>query len=138
MRILYGFLLAAFLLAPAAAQTPTATQITLPAALKATVLADLQAAADDAAANNDTRHGPCWKALATFVDSGIANPLPTKPGVFLLAQKVFDFQAHQGQPLIDTATAQACGPTILDLRITFLQLLAKVGLTVSPIKLPNF
>ena len=123
---------------PAMAQTPTATQITLPAGLKATVLADLKAAADDAAANNDIRHGPCWTALEAFVNHGLANPLPDRPGVFLLTQKVFDFQAHQGGPLIDTVTAQACGPTILDLRITFLQLLAKVGLSVSPIKLPSF
>lgn len=134
-------LLLTTLLLPSAAiaQTPapTAWTISLPANLQAAVIADLQNAAADAAGQTppDTRHGPCWTALISFVQTGFANPLPSKPGVFLLVQKGFDFQGAAGTPLVPTALAQACGPTVLDLKATFAQFLAKVGFSVSPIKL---
>jgi opacity protein-like surface antigen len=120
----------------AAVTAPAAWTITLPADLQAAVVADLQNAADDAKTHNDTRHGPCWTALIGFVQSGFANPLPNKPGIFLLVQKGFDFQAQSGVPLVPTDVAQSCGPVVLDLKVSFAQFLAKIGFVVSPIKLP--
>lgn len=122
--------------AQAAVTAPAAWTISLPANLQAAVEADLQNASADAKAHNDTRHGPCWDALLGFVQSGFANPLPDKPGLFLLVQKGFDFQAQSGVPLIPTNVAQSCGPVVLDLKLTFAQLLTKVGFIVAPIKLP--
>lgn len=139
--ILVGlFLNGAMSFAHAQTSSTAAWTITLPANIQALVVADLQAAAADAAAQTppDVRHGPCWTALATFAQNGFNNPLPNKPGVFLLIQKGFDFQGQSGTPLIPTALAQACGPTVLDLKATFAQLLVKAGFLVSPIKLPVF
>ena len=110
--------------------------ISLPAKLQDIVVADLQNASADAKAHNDTRHGPCWDALIPFIQSGLANPLPNKPGLFLLIQKGFDFSANSGQPLVPTSVASACGPVALDLKISFATLFAKIGFVVSPIKLP--
>jgi len=134
------FLASAFALAAgsshASVTAPAAWTITLPANLQAAVVADLQNAADDAKTHNDTRHGPCWTALIGFVQAGFDNPLPNKPGIFLLVQKGFDFQAQSGVPLIPTDVAEACGPVVLDLKVSFAQFLAKIGFSVSPIKLP--
>ena len=137
-RLLLATALAASLSVPshAAVTAPAAWTITLPANLQAAVVADLQNAADDAKTHNDTRHGPCWTALIGFVQSGFANPLPNKPGIFLLVQKGFDFQAQSGVPLVPTDVAQSCGPVVLDLKVSFAQFLAKIGFVVSPIKLP--
>lgn len=130
--------------APLSVSAPVASTgawtISLPPHLQAVIVADLQAAAADAAGQTppDVRHGPCWTALASFAQNGFANPLPDKPGIFLLIQKGFDFQGAAGTPLIPTALAQACGPTVLDLKVSFAQFLAKAGFAVSPIKLPVF
>lgn len=122
---------------PAIAQTSTAAwTISLPEKLKASLVADLTNASADAKAHNDTRHGPCWDALIAFANSDFANPLPNKPGVFLLVQKGFDFAGAAGTPLVPTAVATACGPVVLDLKLSFAQLLAKVGFVVAPIKIP--
>lgn len=122
---------------PALAQASTqAWTISLPTNLQNVIIADLQNASADAKAHNDTRHGPCWDALIPFIQSGLANPLPTKPGLFLLVQKGFDFSASSGQPLVPTAVAAACGPVVLDLKVSFAQFLAKVGFIVAPIKVP--
>lgn len=127
----------ALLPAAAFAQSSTAAwTISLPEKLQATVVADLQAASADAKLHNDTRHGACWDALIPFVQSGLANPLPNKPGLFLLVQKGFDFSASAGQPLVPTNVAQACGPVVLDLKVSFATFLAKLGFVVSPIKVP--
>lgn len=126
-------------MAQATSTTQTAAwTISLPPGLEKQLVDDLNAAAADATANKDVRHGPCWTALADFAANGFNNPLPNKLGIFLLIQKGFDFQGQSGTPLIPTALAQACGPTILDLKVTFAQFLAKAGFLVSPIKIPLF
>lgn len=129
----------ALVLSPAIASAQASTQawtITLPTNLQNLIVSDLQNASADAKAHNDTRHGPCWDALIPFVQSGLANPLPNKPGLFLLVQKGFDFSANANQPLVPTAVAQACGPVVLDLKVSFAQFLARIGFIVAPIKLP--
>lgn len=129
----------ALILAPGIAAAQASSQawtITLPSNLQAIAIADLQNASADAKLHNDTRHGPCWDALIPFVQSGLANPLPNKPGLFLLVQKGFDFSANSNQPLIPTNVAMACGPVVLDLKVSFAQFLAKIGFVVAPIKLP--
>ena len=129
----------ALTVAPGIAMAQASTQawtITLPANLQDPLVADLQNASADAKLHNDTRHGPCWDALIPFVQSGLANPLPNKPGLFLLVQKGFDFSANANQPLVPTDVAAACGPVVLDLKVSFAQFLAKIGFVVSPIKLP--
>lgn len=122
--------------AHAATATTAAWSISLPANLKDALIADLTNAEADAKAHNDTRHGPCWTALISFANSDFANPLPNKPGIFLLVQKGFDFAGAAGTPLVPTEVAQACGPVVLDLKMSFATLLAKVGFVVAPIKLP--
>lgn len=122
---------------PALAQTSTAAwTISLPANLQNLAIADLQNASADAKLHNDTRHGACWDALIPFIQSGLANPLPNKPGLFLLVQKGFDFSASAGEPLVPTNVAQACGPVVLDLKVSFATFLTKIGFIVAPIKVP--
>ena len=45
-------------------------------------VADLQAAQADATANNDKAAAACYTALLTVVQSNVANPFPTTPGIF--------------------------------------------------------
>lgn len=98
-------------------------------------LADLNAAAADAAAQNppDTRHGQCWTALATVVQAiqpgGI---LPSGLGVAQLAQKAFDLQStFQGHQAWKDTLATACALTVADLATDLNTLIAKAGLSVA-------
>jgi len=137
MKLAIAALVLTISVGPALAQASTqAWTISLPDKLKQVLIADLQNADADAKAHNDTRHEPCYPALINFINSDIANPLPNKPGIFLLMQKGFDFAGASGTPLVPTEVASACGPVALDLKLSLGQLLAKIGFVVSPIKLP--
>ena len=90
--------------------------------------ADLQNALNDANAQTppDTVSAACWSALLTLVNNPINNPLPTKPGAFLLFQKARDLQGllanlqSPSGPLAPVNTA--CAPLILSAQNTLIQL----------------
>lgn len=91
-------------------------------------LDDLQAALADAQAQNppDVIAANCYSALIAALQSPLANPIPTKPGLFLLFQKSRDLknmvaamQSNSG-PL--TAINIGCAPLIMDSQATLIRL----------------
>lgn len=101
-------------------------------------VADLQAAITDANAQTppDTVGANCWTALLTIVQSDVANPFPTTPGVFAAWQKARDAKAMLANlqsptgPLAGLNTA--CAPVVMDAQNTLLTLGVSVGLVASP------
>lgn len=89
---------------------------------------DLQNALADANAQTppDTVAAACYTALIPIVNGGLANPLPTAPGAFLLFQKARDLQAllanlqSSNGPL--SSLNIACAPLILSAQNTLIQL----------------
>lgn len=126
-------LIGALLTMPALAQPATApVPKTKPAAaaptrdpqsvLKAFVIGDIQAALDDATANNDQTAMDCWNAMLPAVQNA-QSPLPAKLGAFLALQKARDavrgvdmFKAGVG-PLADLKNK--CASVVIDMN-TFL------------------
>jgi hypothetical protein len=125
-----GALLIGFLLfagdAKAAALTKTqATQNPI-AVIQNFTVTDLQAALDDATANNDIAAISCYTALIPIVQSGITNPLPKGVGAFQLLQKARDLKAIAANlqspngPLAKLNIA--CAPLLIDAQNTLIQL----------------
>lgn len=96
-------------------------------------LSDLQAAAQDASNQTppDTRHGPCWMALATVVQNqNLSGVLPNGLGAAQLIQKTFDLQStFEGHQAWKDQIATACALTVADLATDLNTLLAKAGLS---------
>lgn len=110
------------------------------AALKTFTIEDLQAALDDANAQQppDTRHAQCWKALIDFLQNFKPENagLPKSPGAAQALQKWFDTQAGT-KSLLPDPLMQACALTMADLRIDAARFAAMLGAGVaSPIHLP--
>ena len=137
---------------PASAQTkPTSATSKIPiataqqnplAVLKAFTATDLQAAITDANAQTppDTVAAGCYTAVLALVNSNVANPLPTSPGVFQALQKARDAKAFLAQvqsptgPLAGLNTA--CAPIVLDAQNTLIALGVGVGLVANPVGAP--
>lgn len=99
--------------------------------VKTFTVADLQAAADDANAQQppDTRHAGCWTALIPIAQANLINPLPNGLGAAQAIQKIFDDSKLFGSQPWKDAVAQACALTALDLGTDLNGLLVKVGAT---------
>ncbi len=104
-------------------KSATVTMTKDPASVfKTFVVNDIQAALDDATANNDTAAIDCWAAMLPAVQKA-QSPLPTKLGAFLALQKARDavrgvdmFKAGVG-PLADLKNK--CAAIVMDMN-TFL------------------
>ena len=138
--------------APALAQPKTATakpklttaqavtnQIAL---LQAFTVTDLQAALADAQAQTppDTTAVTCYTAVLGLVNSNVANPLPTTPGLFEALQKARDAKALLANIASPTGPLanlnNACAPLILSVQNTLLGLGVAVGLVANPVGAP--
>lgn len=109
---------------------------------------DLTAAIADANAQSppDKVAVACYQALLPIVQGGVANPLPSSPGVFQALQKARDAQAllaNMQSPTGPLAGVNAaCAPLVLAAQNMLVQLgiltgavAAKIGLTL-PLALP--
>jgi hypothetical protein len=95
------------------------------ALLRQFVINDVQAALDDATANNDDAAVQCWGAMLPAIQNA-QNPLPTKLGAFLALQKGRDavrgidmFKAGVG-PLADLKNK--CAAVVVDLNTFMIRL----------------
>lgn len=93
--------------------------------LRQFVANDVQAALDDATANNDDAAVQCWTAMLPAIQNA-QNPLPTKLGAFLALQKGRDavrgvdmFKAGVG-PLADLKNK--CAAIVVDLNTFMVRL----------------
>jgi hypothetical protein len=93
--------------------------------LRQFVINDVQAALDDATANNDDAAVQCWSAMLPAIQNA-QNPLPTKLGAFLALQKGRDavrgidmFKAGVG-PLADLKNK--CAAVVVDLNTFMVRL----------------
>lgn len=152
MLRLFVLILAVLLTAPAYAQTKKAavaapsgkltvnavTQNPL-ALIQGFTVTDLQAALADAQAQTppDLVGANCYTALLAVVQSNVANPLPTTPGLFMALQKARDaksalasLQSPSG-PL--SGLNIACAPLVMDVQNTLLMLGVTVGLVANPV-----
>ena len=135
----------AMLSAPSLAAQPVPHLAAVPiihplAALQTLTIEDLQAALDDANAQQppDTRHAQCWKALIDFLQNfkPVNAALPKNPGAAQALQKWFNTQAGT-KSLLPDSLVQACALTMADLRVDAAKLAVMLGAGVaSPIHLP--
>lgn len=101
---------------------------------------DFTFASNDAKARGDTRHGQCWDAVLTFVQSDQFPSIPqVHPGVASAAQAFFDLQGIASKPLLPDPVVTGCALTVFDLRASFVNLAARLGIAAAlPIKIPTF
>lgn len=117
--------------------TATAASANPLALLQNFTVADLQAALKDAQSNSDTAAVNCYTAILAVVQSGVANPLPTAPGVFGALQKARDAKALLANLQSPTGPLSslniACAPLVLDAQTTLLAMGVTVGLVANPV-----
>jgi hypothetical protein len=100
---------------------------------------DLQAALADANAQTppDAAAAACYTALLAVVNSNIANPLPSGPGLFQALQKARDAKAILASMQSPTgplsALNTACAPLVLDAQNTLVALGVTTGAVVNPV-----
>jgi hypothetical protein len=106
-------------------QTKVQTTNDPKALLRQFVINDVQAALDDATANNDDAAVQCWSAMLPAIQNA-QNPLPTKLGAFLALQKGRDavrgidmFKVGVG-PLADLKNK--CAAVVVDLNTFMIRL----------------
>ena len=103
---------------------------------------DLNAAIADAQAQTppDTTAVTCYTAVLALVNSNVANPLPTTPGLFEALQKARDAKALLANIASPTGPLanlnNACAPLILSVQNTLLGLGVAVGLVANPVGAP--
>lgn len=85
-------------------------------------------------AGSDTRHGNCWAALIDFQTTFLAtNPLPGQLGLALAQQKIFDFKAVSGKPLLPDYVTHNCVDTFNDAGMELAQITAMLGIALPKI-----
>jgi hypothetical protein len=105
-------------------------------------IGDLQAALADANAQTppDTAAAACYAALLTVVQSKVADPLPSGPGIFQALQKARDAKALIANLQSPTGPLSAlnnsCAPLVMDAQNTLLALGVSVGLVANPVSAP--
>ena len=104
------------------------------------IISDFTWASNDAKARGDVRHGQCWDAVLTFVNSNEFAQLPQiHPGVASALQGFFDLQGIVSKPLLPDYVVQGCALTIFDARASFVNLAARLGIAAAlPLKIPTF
>lgn len=128
---------AAVAAAPAGKVTMNQVQANPIALIQKFTVSDLQAALADAQGQTppDTVAAACYTALIPVVQSGVANPLPSGPGLFQAVQKARDAKALLANLQSPTGPLaelnQACAPLILDAQTTLIQLGVMTGAVVG-------
>ena len=98
------------------------------AVLKQFSVDDLQAASDDAKANNDPSAQACWDALKVAVQTA-QSPTPPKLGVFLALQKGRDAIRLADQTRAGIGPFAAAKTACADIIVDFNTFLLRLGVT---------